>query len=437
MSEKFRYMLIVLGVIVFVVSAPLIVFFVRGVKYDFKEKKFVSTGILALKSEPKDLDIYLDGALAKNSSGEIRFLQPKNYLVTLKKDGYLNWEKTLAVLPDKVVWISPENGKIHLLLKDQRPISLRQGIVDFHFWPGGLIAITAKELLVSEISDLKTAEKFSLPKETSKILASANHKYFLLSKEAAAGSPSHVFWFDLAKKKLLDLETMFETTSLPLPIFDLGPEGELFALMEDNLYRINVENSSKQLLLSKISGFKILGKTLYYLVKQEQGPALMARDMETGEASELLKGLPDFKTAAIIVNSQKRIFIVAENSIYSVQATGLFKLAENLMEWSMEETDENLSYAAAGELWYADAVGNTNFITRTSENLKLPEVRKNFGYALYVENEKIKALELDRRDRQNAYELFSGKIIQKYKLDEESRQLLILDDGVLKLLKIR
>jgi|SRR3989344_1197951 len=437
MSKKFRYLLIILGVVVFVVSAPLIVFFVRGVKYDFKEKKFVSTGILAIKSDPKDADVYLDGVLAKNSSGEIRFLEPKNYLVTLKKDGYRQWEKTLTVLPDKVVWISPENGKIQLLLDNQAPQKLAQGVVDFVLWPGRLISLNSKELVFSNSLGLETVEKFSLPKDASKILASANYKYFLLTKEASKESPSHVLWFDLPQKKLFDLKTLFETANLPLPIFDLSGEGELFALLEDNLYRINVENSSKQLLLSKISGFKIFEKTLYYLVKEEKGLALIAKDLETGEALKLQGGLPELNAPEIIINSQKRIFIAAEASIYSVKEAGLSKLAENLTEWDLEEIDENLSYATSGELWYADAVGNTNFVTRTSENISLPEIRKNLGYALFVEDNKIKALELDRRSRQNTYELYIAKNIQKYKLDEDSRQLFILDDGTLKRLKIR
>ncbi len=56
---------------------------------------------------------------------------------------------------------------------------------------------------------------------------------------------------------------------------------------------------------------------------------------------------------------------------------------------------------------------------------------------MYVENQNIIALELDRSGQQNMFTLYSGTAIQKYEFDKTSKELLILDNGELKLLKIR
>lgn len=437
MSKKIRYLLIVFGFAFFLVAAPLIVFFVRGLKFDFKEKKFVSTGILAVESDPKDAQIFLDNKLVRTSQGEIRFLEPRDYRVSLQKNGYYPWEKTLTVEPDKVSWINPQGGKINLLLNNQSAQNLAEKIVDFELWDNGLLVLTPKNLLIGNGPDLQTAQSLDLPKPVSNIQASYDHKYFLLTEKPTNETPAHVLLYDAASRQLFDLKSLFETTKAPLPIFGFGPKGQIFALLEGNLYLINTENFSRQLLLSAVQAFKIQGQALYYLAQREKTLALYLYDLETGSKTVLLDNLPEFKTSEILINPQKRIFLLGDQSLYSVSVDRLIKLAENLSAWNMKEFEKSLCFVAGGEFWHADGQNSPVLITRSSGNLSLPKVKPMLGYALYVEGEKITALELDRHGRQNMYELYQGLKIQKYELDEDNRNLLILDDGTLKSLKIR
>lgn len=437
MSKKIRYFLIVLGCLFFLTAAPLIVFFVRGLKFDFKEKKFIATGILAMESDPKDAEVYLDGKLVRTSQGEIRFLEPRDYRVSLKKNGYRPWEKILTIEADKVSRISPQGNKINLLLNSQTAQNLAEKIVDFEIWGSGLLVLTQKTLLIGDSPDLQTAQSLDLPKTATKIQASQDHKYFLLTEEPANETPAHVLLYDRVSHQLSDLKSLFETTKASLPIFAFGPEGQIFALLEGKIYLINAKNSSRQLLISAVNAFTIQGQTLYYVAQEKNSLALLAYDLETAKKTTLLEGLPEFKKSEILTNSQKRIFLVADKSIYRVGADGLIKLAENLSAWNMKEFGESLSFVAGGEFWYAGASGNAVLVTRTSESLKLPLAKPTLGYALYVERQKLMAWELDHQGQPNSYELYSGSNIQKYQLNEDSRELLMLDDGMLKLLKIR
>ena len=89
-----------LGFVVFLILAPTIVLYVRGITYDFSKKAFVTTGILAMRLEPKDANIYLNNKLKRESS-DIKFILPGEYDVTVKR-----WLLYLEQTPKCGIWPS-------------------------------------------------------------------------------------------------------------------------------------------------------------------------------------------------------------------------------------------------------------------------------------------------------------------------------------------
>ena len=110
MTNKSRYLIILLGTLVFAVLAPLIVLYVRGITFNFQTRSFEATGIIAISSEPKTADIFLNGKLAKHGSGDIKFLSPGEYQLELKNDGYYSWNKRFKVMPGEVTLASAFNS---------------------------------------------------------------------------------------------------------------------------------------------------------------------------------------------------------------------------------------------------------------------------------------------------------------------------------------
>jgi hypothetical protein len=159
LSPKIRYFLIILGILIFALATPVFVLFVKGVKYDFAQKKFLATGILSIKADPSDTEVYLDGKLARETPGTIRFLTPKIYEVSLQKNGYFPWRKKFAVWPNEVVWANPADQKIFLLANDTNPQNLQAKVKDFSLLPNGYAALTDQELIVFKNDSVSATEK--------------------------------------------------------------------------------------------------------------------------------------------------------------------------------------------------------------------------------------------------------------------------------------
>ena len=61
MSIRSRFALIVSGIIIFGIFAPVILFFARGFRYDFANHEIIRTGLLVVKSEPRGAQVFLNG----------------------------------------------------------------------------------------------------------------------------------------------------------------------------------------------------------------------------------------------------------------------------------------------------------------------------------------------------------------------------------------
>lgn len=126
MTLRKRYTLIVLGVIIFAVAAPAMVLGIRGIVYDFTNKRFVKTGILVAKFEPKNAVLTIEGNGIKRQyegSTTRRFLFPGDYNVNISSDGFHSWEKRLTVRGGLVTWVTDGPDKVYLLPKNPELIS--------------------------------------------------------------------------------------------------------------------------------------------------------------------------------------------------------------------------------------------------------------------------------------------------------------------------
>ena len=77
-----RYALITVCVIIFLIIAPVLVLGIQGYIYDFENKKLVRTGIIVIQTEPKDVEVKIEGnnsTRLRHKSGTVRFLIPGDY----------------------------------------------------------------------------------------------------------------------------------------------------------------------------------------------------------------------------------------------------------------------------------------------------------------------------------------------------------------------
>ena len=113
-----RYTLVIAGVIIFLVATPVMIYGIRGYVYDFDNNRLIKTGILVVKTEPKEVRITAaDGGINRvyDKAGTIRFLRPDDYSLTVQKDGFHTWSKRLSVRGGLVTWANEGTDKIYLL----------------------------------------------------------------------------------------------------------------------------------------------------------------------------------------------------------------------------------------------------------------------------------------------------------------------------------
>lgn len=74
-----------------------------GYKIDWKWFRIEKTGIITIKSMPKDVSVVIDTSLrAKSTPRALRNILPGTYDISLQKPQYQTWNKTVQVEPGKV-----------------------------------------------------------------------------------------------------------------------------------------------------------------------------------------------------------------------------------------------------------------------------------------------------------------------------------------------
>ncbi|OGM81344.1 hypothetical protein A2361_01570 [Candidatus Woesebacteria bacterium RIFOXYB1_FULL_40_26] len=93
---KIRLLVITLTILIVGSLGYLATLYARGFRFDTKTFKFTPNGILVIKSDPSGAQIFINGELKTASDASIS-VSPGTYDVTLKKEGFISWNKRLTI----------------------------------------------------------------------------------------------------------------------------------------------------------------------------------------------------------------------------------------------------------------------------------------------------------------------------------------------------
>jgi len=107
MTKRARTVLFIVCATLFILTAPLVILYSQGYRFDFETKRVVQTGGIYLRTSQRNAEIYLNGKLKDTTSiftnsCLIENLLPKTYSVEIKKKGYHAWQKNLEVREKQV-----------------------------------------------------------------------------------------------------------------------------------------------------------------------------------------------------------------------------------------------------------------------------------------------------------------------------------------------
>ncbi len=403
------------------------VLYVRGIVYDFSTKQFVHTGLLAVRSDPKNISIFLDGKKVRSGDGDIKFLYPKEYEVRLTAPGYFDWVKHLRINANQVTWVSNNNNKKFLFLKNAPAVTLDSQVLDYTLSGSSIYTVTSNTLTeIAQSSGKKSV--WTVAGQISSIKASDDGSVLLLSGN---GTTPQAFLFSTSAKTILSLSPLFASgTTFSL----LG--NALYAQSGTSVYQVDKQTGAKVLLAQNVKTFTATPSFLYYTTNLSKASWLYAKSLSSGTETALLQ-LPEFSQERILVTPLRQVFLLADNALYRVNTT-LDKISDNVTGIELNQTTGNFAAAQGGELDRYDFNSqNWQFITRSSLTISNLAQRDDLGYIFVKKGSAIAALELDTRDHPNEFTFYESASISKFTVDSDAKILYILDGNNLVSLNIR
>ncbi|HBL39894.1 TPA: hypothetical protein DDZ10_04495 [Candidatus Uhrbacteria bacterium] len=131
MPTSIRILLFWTFVTGFLVAAPLLIFYTFGFRYNFQTGRVEHTGVISVSTIPRGANVSVNGKPHRSVTPTlVKQLRPRDHLVSLTKDGFHSWEKTVRAVERKTVFLDSivlwanrkpvlvtDQGNIHLMNK--------------------------------------------------------------------------------------------------------------------------------------------------------------------------------------------------------------------------------------------------------------------------------------------------------------------------------
>lgn len=212
MQLRNRFLLVGLGVVLFLLITPILVLYARGFKVDWTNRSLVKTGALVIETEPENAQIYLnDEKYDAETPTNIRFLMPDDYIVRIEKEGYQSWTKRLSVRSQLVTWANSNREFIALFVKN--PLLKKT-------WDGTQITLYENRI---------TFLNGTLP--TSIDIQNGDEEQISKLPET------------LPDDTKIEITNLLTTLNIPVPIFTEGQliraNNQIYLILDETLYLVN------------------------------------------------------------------------------------------------------------------------------------------------------------------------------------------------------
>ena len=454
MKKKFRLILLIFCAILFLLIAPLVLFYSQGYRFDFDEKKFVGTGGLYIKVSNTSAEIYLNGKFIKKTGflsniALIKNLLPKKHDIEIRKIDFWSWKKSLSIEEQKVTKI--ENV---LLIKKGIPFSvLTQDLEDF------LVSQDGKKTLLKKITE---EENWSLEELS---LENGIKREILTEEDLAKLTqlPAEITdWkWDSQKNRVLLQITSGEKISyflldyIPqIPVlskidflnektenisFNPKNNDEFFYLKDQIMFKKDLQDNAntEQAFLNNLVTFKITEDNIIWLSTS----GFLFKTDYFGQTREVLNRKPfliqkEKKYKIEIQNSE--LFLLENDDFYYLSSEGILKkIIEGVQGMKFSPDSQKAVYWNDHEIWILgfESEYKKVFLTRFSK--KIGDCFWLTPYYLIFNVEKeIKISEIDNRDKLNIINLSNESLSRneenlKIFYNQLNKKLYVLNQEIL------
>ncbi len=443
LSRTARLAIVISMVVVFCVLAPLLIFYARGYRYDFKAKEVHQVGMVMVAHDPITARSTMDGnspSFDITAFGYERFtdLAAGVYHAKVERDGWHSWEKDLEVWPEMVTWAR----YVTLFRQDAelKDIVSLDKIEALDFSPNrewvavaGQLNGTA-EVLFYSLSNDKIVKEISLknlwPKNTGvinaeKIIFGPDSTQVLLTLANATGENRHVIDSRATETEAITLEDFQPRLQkvnwhpdTPTLLYGLTGEKDLYRLS------VNAGKITPRKIASQALAFQPAPSGLYVIrpraeqVRTEPQSTLTRLELDGSSPEIISEDIELTESYDLAISAKKKIAIrTGAGALYTVTPDQTERVALDVakINWSIDNdqedsTDELLLYYNDHEIYtYDPSINNSEAITRYAEPIdNAIWYNGNYKYIIFTVGGKVKIIELDERDHRNVIDFWQA-----------------------------
>jgi len=465
-------------VTLFFITAPGVVLYARGYRFDSNRGVFVHSGTITAKTNPQNMDVKINGEIREskklnriNSSYNITGLIPGSYDIEVSADGFWPWKKKTEVHSglatefwnillvrksyEKTTYDTPGIDKFFsspfnkfIAYTNQEDNQLKVNVFDIENEEGvGSISIPGWELAGSErkenmewspeenLISIPVARITTLQKETK-----IGRKVVSVTEEKQ--TQYHYLIANHEEETFFDLNDFLGIEEMRYVRWDPEKKEHVFFLSGTNLYRASIQDKNDRVLVdSDVTAFDLSRSGIYFVKKTNNLVFKRALD-GAGEVSQLTHGFPDAGDKTIerlVVYDEDRIAMIASDKSFYSYNDGehdvyFKKLGANVDGLHYSDDGKKLLFWTPNEIsvyfirdWEVQPVRAENDvmnITRFSEKLTNVQWYKDYEHVIFNSGRYTKIIEIDHRDFRNSMDLLSTELEKPFVVYNNALEIL-------------
>lgn len=442
-------------VVIFIVIAPTVIFYSLGYRFNLQRGIFVYTGSITIKSNPLNVEIFIDNIPRSkslnriNNSYHVGGIRPGDHLIEVKAPGFNSWSKKITVKSGT----STEFWNVLLTKNDyeKNPYSASE-IENFFFDPGKkLIAYTQNKgdefsVNVIDVESNKSENVFSSKEHVFTEDKKENIEWSPQSKKIIVplienGSKKY-FLIDVKNKEILNLNEMTEKESMEKVRWDQDNKNFIYYISEGNLFYMDTTDPQKKTLITQnISSYDLSSENVYFL-KLPSGIVYQTNSTGTSSPQQITTHSPDNMddpSYQITVYDKKRIAMLNKSGDLYIHNIGekdsyFKKLSSGIKEIQFSDDGKKMLYWGNSEIyvyftrnWDVQPWRNENEqkeIVRFSEIIENVQWAKKYEHVIFNFRNEVKIAEIDNRSKNNINNILNLNL-NKTKLVCDFRENLI------------
>lgn len=429
MTTRFRFFFFIFCVSVFLISAPLLLLYTMGWRFNWQHKQIEKVGVLILDAQPSHAELWLnDTKLPARRPLRLADLRPNNYQIRAIANGYFPWQKTIEIKSQEslLFYDIALFKKFTTLFSDcgeLRALALSPNKKEITFLDGRSLWLEpvdggGKQTLLANGLPIDEPVKITWSPDDNQILI------------GFGPMPQTRFWLigkDKTSQELFNLtrQTMHES------VFWGRDSSTLYALSNNSLLEINTESKTNRVIMEGIASGAWLDSDLY-IIKNISGKSIVYKYQPLNilrplnEVATLPFGYYSMSSArnnllTILDENGKNIFLADLDD----KKQPLLRLDGNDAIWGEGDKNNFLYYHDGAEIsLFNPADKKTALLLRYSGGVKKVLPLPNLPYFIFQLNQDLNIAELDDRDTRQIFTLSSDIEVRDWFLDQPVKQVI-------------